>query len=456
MEKTSKTYLIVPAWSNQAGQCRIVVRENVPASIDALQSYRDAPNLWKEAGLMNSQGKMVCLNDKEALKKMSLDEPLMAGMQYTFQNDPPLTSDETPKSITLYCTEGSSDKVYQASLQSRDTGWVVEFAYGKRGTALKTGTKTITPVDYKIALNLFDKLVKEKTSKGYTEDQTGVAYTNTEFEHRTSSFLPQLPTAIDPNDLERYLTDPSWGMQEKRDGENRTIRVIDGVVWGINRKGLLVNIPQSWVEQFSVFHNCLISGEAVGEIFYAFDMLECGGYDLRDKSFFSRYEYLEAFVSEPCASGQFDALTRNIQVIPMISLTAAKREALNAIEERGGEGVVFKRLDALFEVGKCRTSLKHKFIESATCIVLRRNIQRSVAVGLRDATGVMIELGNVTIPENFHVPVIGDLVEVRYLYRFEAGCFEQPVYQGQRTDIDELDCTLSQITRIKSKSVLTV
>lgn len=84
MNKLTKTYLIVPAWSDQAGQCRIVCREGVPASIDALTSYRTEPDLWKEAGLMNSRGKLVCLNDKEAFKEMSLDEPLMAGCQYTF------------------------------------------------------------------------------------------------------------------------------------------------------------------------------------------------------------------------------------------------------------------------------------------------------------------------------------------------------------------------------------
>lgn len=78
-----KIFYIVPAWSDQASQCRIVTRQ-VDKKIDAAASYRAAPELWKEAGLMNSQGKLVCLNDQQAFIEMSQDEPLAAGVQYSF------------------------------------------------------------------------------------------------------------------------------------------------------------------------------------------------------------------------------------------------------------------------------------------------------------------------------------------------------------------------------------
>lgn len=67
--------------------------------------------------------------------------------------------------------------------------------------------------------------------------------------------------------------------------------------------------------------------------------------------------------------------------------------------------------------------------------------------------GLMLDLGNVTISENFTVPDVGSLVEIRFLYRYEFGCFEQPVYLGSRTDIDVDDAVVSQITRIKSKTL---
>jgi bifunctional non-homologous end joining protein LigD len=64
------------------------------------------------------------------------------------------------ESITLYYREGSSDKVYQASIQPQGGGHMVHFAYGRRGSTLTTGTKTTSPVDYPQAKTIFDKLVR--------------------------------------------------------------------------------------------------------------------------------------------------------------------------------------------------------------------------------------------------------------------------------------------------------
>ena len=73
-------YLIVPAWSDQAGHCRIVARESDGNGGHDLQHYRAHPEQWKEAGLMNSQGRVVCLNaPAEVLQEFRDCEPLMAG-----------------------------------------------------------------------------------------------------------------------------------------------------------------------------------------------------------------------------------------------------------------------------------------------------------------------------------------------------------------------------------------
>ena len=72
------------------------------------------------------------------------------------------------KTASLYFTNGSSDKEYHARIEEKDGGFVVNFAYGRRGASLTTGTKTQTPVAYDKALAIFDKLVREKMSKGYS------------------------------------------------------------------------------------------------------------------------------------------------------------------------------------------------------------------------------------------------------------------------------------------------
>ena len=354
----------------------------------------------------------------------------------------------TEAKCSLYCTEGSSDKVYQVTLQARGAGWVVEFAYGRRGQALKTGTKTATPVDSVLARQIYDKLVKEKTSKGYTPDQSGVAYTNTEYGARASGFSPQLPIAIDGDDAwERYIKDPAWGMQEKCDGENRTLQIADCTVRGINRKGLYVDIPQAWASDYGVLGSILICGEHTrGDMFHAFDLIECEGEDLRELTYEARYLRLMKLVN---AAPRQPA---SLRVVPLVVTSDGKRAHRQSIREANGEGVVYKRLDANFEAGRSTAAIKDKFVESATCIVLKQNPQRSVVVGLLDDTGRVLDLGSVSIPADHAVPAIDDLVEVRYLYRYEEGCFEQPVYLGIRSDLDRSDATLAQVKRIKPKA----
>jgi hypothetical protein len=80
------TIFIVPAWSDQAGQCRIVAREGRHA--DCLQSYRANPAKWREIGLMNSRGAIVCLDASEGIRnELKADEPLAAGVRYVFEGD---------------------------------------------------------------------------------------------------------------------------------------------------------------------------------------------------------------------------------------------------------------------------------------------------------------------------------------------------------------------------------
>lgn len=82
-------YLIVPAWSDQAGQCRIVARtyeREFGNDTPGLREYRANPDLWREVGIMNSRGSIVAFAPSHAshYNHMKSDEPLMAGTVYTF------------------------------------------------------------------------------------------------------------------------------------------------------------------------------------------------------------------------------------------------------------------------------------------------------------------------------------------------------------------------------------
>ncbi|WP_272819197.1 WGR domain-containing protein [Scytonema hofmannii] len=83
------------------------------------------------------------------------------------------------KRITLHCQEGTSDKVYEVDLcQINEGRYVVNFRYGRRGTNLKEGTKTTQPVSLAEAEKAFDKLVAEKTKKGYRDISIPVTSTS--------------------------------------------------------------------------------------------------------------------------------------------------------------------------------------------------------------------------------------------------------------------------------------
>ena len=68
----------------------------------------------------------------------------------------------------LYFQQGNSDKVYEVDLCEVGTNqYVVNFRFGRRGSALKEGAKTTAPVTRAEADKIFNALVAEKTKKGY-------------------------------------------------------------------------------------------------------------------------------------------------------------------------------------------------------------------------------------------------------------------------------------------------
>ncbi len=74
----------------------------------------------------------------------------------------------------LWFREGTSDKVYEIDLVEVATNqYVVNFRYGRRGSPLRDGTKTATPLSLAKAKLVFDKLVAEKVAGGY--QHTGAA-----------------------------------------------------------------------------------------------------------------------------------------------------------------------------------------------------------------------------------------------------------------------------------------
>lgn len=343
--------------------------------------------------------------------------------------------------ITLYYREGTSDKVYQASLQPKEDGYVVQFAYGRRGATLATGTKTQHPVDYPSAKSIYDRLVREKTAKGYTPGEDGTAYQDSNNAKRSAGILPQLLNPVEQQRVQELIEDPAYWMQEKMDGRRLLVQKQGREVTGINRLGLVVSLPATLVENaLASPDDFLIDGEGIGDDLHAFDLLFLGGEDMRPLGYGERYLKLMNLLASfqhphlPLVENQFRP--------------KEKQREFQRLREQGREGVVFKHIDAPYTAGRPSsggTQHKFKFHETASFIVTKMNAKRSVMLVLYDG-GRIVNAGNVTIPPNHEVPEPGSVVECRYLYAFrESGCIYQPVYLGVRDDIPSGDCTTDQL-----------
>ncbi len=349
----------------------------------------------------------------------------------------------TIQSTSLHYREGNSDKVYQAAIEPKGEGYIVTFAYGRRGNTLTTGTKADTPVPLETATKLFNKLVASKIAKGYQPDggsETGRPYQQSGNEGIDSGIRCQLLNPIEKEDVSRLLIGRTHCLQEKHDGRRLMVRKQGDEITGINRRGLVVAIPDSIrqaVEQIPC--DVLIDGEAVGDTLHAFDLLEVKGNCLRHRRYLDRH------------AGLLMIIPPNLPALRWVSTAIDPNDKVEIYEElraTNREGVVFKEVDAPYSAGRPNsggTQLKYKFVISASFVVTARNTKRSVTLCLFDGDE-LAGAGNVTIPPNHAIPAVGEVVEVRYLYAFrESGCIYQPVYQGKRCDIPAAACTTDQL-----------
>jgi bifunctional non-homologous end joining protein LigD len=345
------------------------------------------------------------------------------------------------ETTTLYYREGSSDKVYQAAIEPAGELFIVNFAYGRRGSTLQTGIKTSSPVDYQTAKNTYDKLVREKMAKGYTPGPNGTPYQHTDKADRATGILPMLLNPIGEQEVWRLIRHPAWALQEKFDGRRLLIQKQGDQVTAINRKGLVIGLASSiGVSAQKITSSFIIDGECVGDVLYAFDLLEWDGEDYRPKPYQRRLVTLARLLDAPGVV--------HIELAETTTDPTNKERLFRLLRSEKREGIVLKRLDAPYTPGRPASggpALKHKFYATLSAVVSKLNPQRSVELRLLNCTGWIL-IGNVTIPPNHPVPPVGSVVEVRYLYAFkESNALYQPVYLGQRKDIEQHECISAQL-----------
>jgi predicted DNA-binding WGR domain protein len=102
------------------------------------------------------------------------------------------------QTIRLQCTNGTSNKFYEISINACGGLFTVDFEYGPIGKGGKGGSKTDAPVDFSRARKMFDAIVSAKQRKGYTVVSRNTTATAT-------PAAPPLPAAAAPATPKRRL-----------------------------------------------------------------------------------------------------------------------------------------------------------------------------------------------------------------------------------------------------------
>lgn len=246
-------------------------------------------------------------------------------------------------------------------------------------------------------------------------------------------------------DSDRYLEDSAWAVEQKLDG-HRVLVHCNGKVVALNRKGeqKALGLPRqvsSYFEQLK--GEWQFDGELVNGTFHAFDLLLTPHGDLKPMPWTIRRQVLEQVFTLWESQG----LGPEIRITKAYMGTDAKRRLFEACQDR--EGVMFKKQDAPYRLGRQRTWLKYKFVKTCEAIVTelnRKGKAEAISLGLFDSHGQLHNAGGCRLLPRFAGRVaVGDVVEVRYLFSTDENKLYQPVLMHLRPDKVASECTQAQL-----------
>jgi bifunctional non-homologous end joining protein LigD len=361
------------------------------------------------------------------------------------------------ETIELYFQQGSSDKVYHLQLESAKDQWSVKAQWGRRGSALQSDTK-VGGVAYEEAKRVYDRIVREKTGKGYQIAQA-TANGDTPIsvglpsvkEH--SGHSPELLTPIEEPEALQLVQDASWWFQQKFDGRRLAVQKTDGQYSGINKLGQLIPIDSRLTKSLGSVQAraFLVDGEITDSRFHLWDLLEINGTDLRIQPYEIRYARLGLV---------FRGVDEALRVCETAMTPKAKRAFVKAMHESRAEGFVCKNRSAEYAGGRAGQHFKCKFVTTSSFIVGPKPAAKA-ADGHRSIALYLFEenrqrfMGTVGVPERYAIPREEQIVEIRYLYCHPGadGKLIQAKYFGKiRNDVAIGDCSVSQL-KLKADEV---
>ena len=367
------------------------------------------------------------------------------------------------KTVQLFFQEGSSDKFYHATMVEADDGtFAVDVEWGRRGAPPAKGRKA-QQVTRAVADKTFDKLVREKTNKGYevvTNDVTPAAVAPPQGEGSGTKggnvsrpkLGPgaQLMNPIDDDDADTFIDDAAWAAQQKLDGNRVLLHVGLERRFGTNRNGQETAVPADVLDGADGLpEGTILDGELIAGTYHVFDVLRVGTTDVIKRGYHERFTLL-ADDLEPGFSGP-------LQLVALATTTKEKRALHTRLLNAHAEGIVFKKLDAPYTSGRASSGGSQrtlKFTKSADVVIVE-NAGNAYRMVVKDGA-TWFDVGKVFSGSTNESRTAIDaalsrgervVAEVRYLYATSSFQLFQPVLSRVRDDKDANECGKDQLVQ---------
>lgn len=258
---------------------------------------------------------------------------------------------------------------------------------------------------------------------------------------------PQLATTMTQDKLLDACGDPSWVVQEKKNGHRLLTEFTSTTIHGFARNGNRVGIPVRVANALAPL------GRAETKLFLDGELITTAG--------IGRYHVFDVVIGDDLPFGErwaalasiADSLGWNdpegvVQIVPTVTETMDKVRFVQRLIRTAAEGIIARDINAVYEPGvRSRNCLKYKLLKTIDAIVIDtgRGGKDNLILGLHDGDR-MVEIGAVSA-QTGDGPIVrkNDVVEVTFLTVSPDRRLIQPVTPRLRKDKDAAECTVDQL-----------
>lgn len=275
-------------------------------------------------------------------------------------------------------------------------------------------------------------------------------------------------TEINPSEIDRYISDDAWVMEQKLDGTRVIAMVSQSGAKFLQRGGQVLKHTAATQHLGAILPELTDLAREMGVSGMTLDgelLTGQGTYHLFDVvHLVNEHSGLEAVTPQMALRlrramldifGKYLSGPR-VSVVRQAMTTWEKREMWEAANRAGIEGVMLKRYDAPYEPGaRVKHGLKVKLVKSADVVVLEQNRSRNEAgremgnivfgvyVEREDGSDPdLIPIGRCSVIGKPHVEP-GDVIEVAYLYWTGDTTYQPRMVRVREDKAAEL-CTIDQ------------